>query len=75
MGKIVSDKKEVAKILNNYYMDAVENLEVKRYLPNIVIDDENLDEIEKMVKNIKTILVLSRSRRMLSLREDLIFKT
>ena len=39
-GKIVSDRKEVAEFLNNYFMDAVENLEVKRYLPNIVIDDE-----------------------------------
>ena len=27
-GKILSDKKEVAEILNNYFMDSVENLEV-----------------------------------------------
>merc|ERR1711989_12756 len=49
-GKIVSDTKEVAEILNNYFMDAVENLEVKRYLPNIVFDGENLDQIDKMIK-------------------------
>ena len=49
-GKIISDKKEVAEILNNYFMDAVENLEVNRYLPKIVMNDEGLDQIDKMVQ-------------------------
>ena len=31
-------------------MDAVENLEIDRYLPNFIIDDESLDDIDKMVK-------------------------
>ena len=48
-GKIISDKKEVAEILNNYFMDSVENLEVERYLPDILIDD-NLDDIDKIVR-------------------------
>ena len=47
-GKIVSDKKEVAEILNNYFMDSVENLEVERFLPDTV--DENLDDIDKIVR-------------------------
>ena len=50
-GKMISDKKEVAEILNNYYMESVENLEVERYLPNNNITiDENLDKIDKIVK-------------------------
>ena len=53
-GKIISDKKEVAEILNNYFVEAVENLEVERYLPNEnVIIDENLDNIDKIVKHFK----------------------
>ena len=47
-GKIISDKKEVAEILNNHFMDSVENLEVERYLPNVAID-ENLDDIDRIV--------------------------
>ena len=51
-GKIISDKKEVAELLNNYFMESVEKLEVERYLPtnNINIDDESLDKIDKIVK-------------------------
>ena len=50
-GKMISDKKEVAEILNNYFMDSVENLEVQRYLPtNSILVDENLDDIDKIVK-------------------------
>lgn len=49
-GKIVSEKKQVAEILNNYFMDAVENLEIERYLPNIIINDDGLDDIDKMVR-------------------------
>ena len=50
-GKMISDKKEVAEILNNYFMESVENLEVERYLPiNNIEVDKNLDEIDKIVK-------------------------
>ena len=50
-GKMISDKKEVAEILNNYFMESVENLEVERYLPkNSIVLDENLDDIDKIVK-------------------------
>ena len=52
--KIISNKKEVAEIQNNYFVEAVENLEVERYLPNEnVIIDENLDNIDKIVKHFK----------------------
>ena len=48
---MISDKKEVAEILNNFYMESVENLEVERYLPNNNLAiDENLDKIDKIVK-------------------------
>ena len=56
--KIISDRKQVVEILNNYFMDAVENLEIERYLPTFVINDEGLDDIDKMVKNIKIIQAL-----------------
>ena len=50
---MISDKKKVAEILNNYFLESVENLEVERYMPTIVIednDDVNEDVIDKMVK-------------------------
>ena len=50
-GQMVSDKKKVAEILNNYFMESVENLEVERYMPTIVIeDDENDNDVDKMIK-------------------------
>ena len=50
-GKMINDKKEVAEILNNYYMESVENLEVERYLPgNLVVIDESLDNVDKAVQ-------------------------
>ena len=55
-GEMISDKKKVAEILNNYFMESVENLEVERYMPTIVIentdDDDNANEdfVDKMVK-------------------------
>ena len=51
-GKMINDKKEVAEILNNYYMESVENLEVERYLPENLVIDESLDNIDKIVKKI-----------------------
>jgi hypothetical protein len=48
---MVSDKKKVAEILNNYFMESVENLEVERYMPTIIIeDDENDNDIDKMIR-------------------------
>ena len=54
-GKIISDKKKVAEILNNYFMESVEYLEVERYMPTLVIntEDENDDEIDKIIKKFK----------------------
>ena len=52
---MISDKKKVAKIVNNYFMESVENLEVERYMPTIVIennDDVDEDVIEKMIKKV-----------------------
>ena len=49
--QMVSDKKKVAEILNNYFMESVENLEVERYMPTIIIeDDENDNDIDKMIR-------------------------
>ena len=47
-GITITDKKEVAEILNNYFLDSVENLEVERHLPKISFDDENKDYIEEI---------------------------
>ena len=49
--QIISDDKEIAEILNNYYIESIEKLEVNRYLPEESIDNEDLDEIDKIVKN------------------------
>ena len=43
-GELISDKKEVAEILNNYFMESVEILEVERYLPTVVINVDNINE-------------------------------
>ena len=48
-GKIISDNKEVAEILNNYYIESIETLEVERYSPNENIDHEHIDEIDKIL--------------------------
>ena len=51
LSTLVIYRKEVAEILNNYYMESVENLEVERYLPNNNLAiDEDLDKIDKIVK-------------------------
>ena len=52
-GITITDKKEVAEILNNYFLDSVENLEVERHLPKISFDDENKDYIEEIVEKFK----------------------
>ena len=45
--EMISDKKRVPEILNNYFMESVENLEVERYMPTIVIEDN--DDVNKDV--------------------------
>ena len=54
-GELISDKKEVAEILNNYFMESVEILEVERYLPTVVIDVNNKekgDQIDQIVMKV-----------------------
>ena len=42
---VTSDKKEVAEMLNNYFIDAVENLEIEKFnLDHSDIDFQNIDE-------------------------------
>ena len=54
-GRITSDKQEVAEILNNYFLDAVENLEVERFSSNSdVTEEENLDDLDKIIKQYQT---------------------
>ena len=50
-GKMVSDKKEIAEILNNYFMESVEYLEVERYLPTMIINtsDSNVNRIDDII--------------------------
>ena len=80
-GKIVSDKKKVAEILNNYFMDSVENLEVERFLPDTV--DENLDDIDKIVRQfqnhpsivkIKENMKVDKTFEFKDINEDKMFK-
>ena len=44
-GTVTSDKTEVAEILNNYFIDAVQNLEIEKFnLDNNLIGFNNIDE-------------------------------
>ena len=47
---IYSDNKEIAEKLNNYFIEAVENLEIEPYNLNIIENDYS-DDIEKIVKH------------------------
>ena len=40
-GKVTSNKKEVAEILNNYFSEAVENLEIENYEPDETFAQSN----------------------------------
>ena len=51
-----SDKKEVAEKLNNYFIDAVDNLDIESYLPENVND--LLTEFIPVYKKMKTPLNL-----------------
>ena len=52
-GKLISDKLEVAEKLNNFFIEAVENLEIKPYLTETKSDipNENIQEIIDQYKN------------------------
>ena len=54
-GKMVSDKKQIAEILNNYLLESVEYLEVERYMPTIVIDrsENNENRIDDIIQKFK----------------------
>ena len=54
-GKMVSDKKQIAEILNNYFLESVEYLEVERYLPTMVIDlsENNENRIDDIILKFK----------------------
>ena len=62
-GKTTSDKKEVAEKLNNFFIDAVDNLDIEPYLPDhnppteniqdIIIKYENHPSIKKIKENMK----------------------
>ena len=65
-GKMISDKKEIAEILNNYFMESVEYLEVERYMPTMIIDNtasnENLiDDIISKFKDHPSILKINEN--------------
>ena len=61
--KLISDKLEVAEKLNNFFIEAVENLEIESYLPEITRDipDENIQEIIDQYKNHPSILKIKEN--------------
>ena len=52
---MVSDKKQIAEILNNYFLESVEYLEVERYMPTMVIDtsENNINRIDDIILKFK----------------------
>ena len=53
----MTNKEEVAEILNNYFVEAVQNLEIEKFSGEGVheVESENIDEaIENMVRKYKT---------------------
>ena len=56
-GKVVTENKEVAEIMNNYFIEAVQNLEIEKftYEGQQDIKSENVDEvIEKIIEKYKS---------------------
>ena len=51
-GKVTSDKKEVAEMLNNYFSEAVENLEIEEFMPDddFVHSNDNNDDIDNIIR-------------------------
>ena len=55
-GILISDNAEVAEILNNYFIDAVEGLDIEPFAvpaDNISTDDIEKTDIEKLSRNMK----------------------
>ena len=54
-GKVTSDKKEVAEMLNNYFIEAVENLEIEEFMPdeNYVYSKDSGDDIDNIIRKYK----------------------
>ena len=61
--KLMSDKQEVAEKLNNFFIEAVENLEIELYLPETKSDipKENIQEIIDQYKNHPSIVKIKEN--------------
>ena len=61
--KLISDKLEVAEKLNNFFIEAVENLEIEPYLAEIKSDipNENIQEIIDQYKNHPSIVKIKEN--------------
>ena len=55
-GKVTSDKKEVPEMLNNYFIEAVENLEIEEFMPddNFVYSKDSNDDIDNIIRKYKS---------------------
>ena len=51
--EIISDDKECAEVMNNFFSDVVENLGIDRYLNTVISNDTN-DPISKAINKYKT---------------------
>ena len=69
---MVSDKKQIAEILNNYFMESVEYLEVERYMPTVVIDtsETNENRIYDIIEKFQDHPSIKKSTKTLSLKID-----
>ena len=65
-GKVTSNKTEVAEMLNNYFIEAVENLEIQEFVPDIDFvhskdGDDNIDSIIRKYKSHPSILKIKEN--------------
>ena len=58
---IISDKKQVAEKLNNYFIEAVDSLEIETYCPNNNGVPENISEIIKKYETHSSILKIKEN--------------
>ena len=56
-GTVTSDKKELAAKLNNYFIDAVENLEIEKFMSS-----DNVEHLKNMDDNISNIINRYKTR-------------
>ena len=56
-GTVTSEKKDVAEKLNNYFIEAVENLEIEHFASDVDVpgdlDQDDEDQIDKIIKKYK----------------------